>query len=193
MAFTWFEIRRQLFHAALGLLIVFLIHYDLISALHLFILFSIGIIISIICKKYHVPIFKWFLKYFDRRYVCMPGEGVLYYVFGCFLVVGIFPKNIALASIMILALGDSVSTVVGKNFGRKKVRGYKTWLGAFAGMFFGTLGAVIFVPFHFAILASVITMFIEAYEMRFLRKVINDNLYIPVISSIIMYLLMVII
>ena len=90
------------------------------------------------------------------------------------------------ASIMILALGDSFSHIVGKFFGRtRQPFSVKLLEGTFAGIVAGFCGAVFFVPVWEAFFAATIAMLLEAVELRFFAFRIDDNLYIPAASALI--------
>ena len=187
-----FEIKRQVFHLSLGLAIIILFNSNLINQVNLAIILIAGITLSIILTRWHVPVISWFIKTFDRNDAKFPGEGAVFYVLGCLIVLSIFEKNIALASIMVLALGDSVATLAGKRFGKKFLKNNKTLEGSLAGAVLGAIGAMIFVEFSLAVIGSFTAMFIEAVEIKLWGKGVDDNLYIPLISALIMYIVSVI-
>ena len=123
-----------MFHLSLGLAIIILFNSNLINQVNLAIILIAGITLSIILTRWHVPVISWFIKTFDRNDAKFPGEGAVFYVLGCLIVLSIFEKNIALASIMVLALGDSVATLAGKRFGKKFLKNNKTVLDSFSGI-----------------------------------------------------------
>lgn len=47
-------------------------------------------------------------------------SGVVYYILGCFLAALVFPRMIALMSILYLAVGDPVAALVGVRFGKNR-------------------------------------------------------------------------
>mgnify|MGYP001611266033 CR=1 FL=1 len=100
------ELRRQIFHALLGLVLVILLNFDLINIKILIFILIIGLVISFLSNKYKIPVIKWFLEKFDRE-INIKGQGVLTYFIGVIVALLLFEKNIALASIIVLALGDS--------------------------------------------------------------------------------------
>jgi len=119
--------------------------------------------------------------------------GGCYFSLGCTLTIAISPPSIAMASILFLVLGDMSAAIIGVSFGGETValklgrEGKKSMEGSFA-MFCicFVIGLTIFAEVHlgeypifFGALAATIT---ELYEP--LR--LNDNLTIPVISSIAM-------
>ncbi len=145
---TKLELKRQVFHIFLGIGIVTLIYFDVIGYLFLMGLFLIGIIISFASKRYKIPgIYKLLIK-FDRKkdIKTLPGRGALFYILGCAISVLLFEKNIALASIMILAFGDSVSRLVGPyGYLKHPFHSEKFLEGLIAGAIAAFLAALMFV------------------------------------------------
>ena len=60
------EIKRKFLHLILGIILVTLLMFGFIGALHVFILTIIVIIILLVNKRYKVPGMDWFLKNFER-------------------------------------------------------------------------------------------------------------------------------
>lgn len=176
-----------------GLALVLLIDTNIINVWFLGILLFIGIILSFISKKTKIPVISWFLKTMDRRehMETTPGHGAIYFVLGSFLSLLLFQKDIALASIMILAIGDAISSLVGIHFGRiiHPLNKKKLIEGTLAGIILAFVGAVIFVNYKQALAGAVIGMIIESIELRYKKYVINDNVTLPLISGLVMSLL----
>lgn len=179
------EFRRQLFHLFLGVIIVALLVFGILDKTRLLLALIIGGIFSILSVNHKIPLISTLLKTFDRKDVRFPGEGAFYYILGCTLALYLFTFEVALASIMILALGDSFSHILGKGYGVKKF-GVKTLMGTSAGIFFGYFGALIFVNASMAFLGATISMLVEAIEIRVKGLVLDDNLLIPLIAGIVM-------
>ena len=102
------------------------------------------------------------------------------------LVIAIFPKNIAVISLIFMSIGDTVAGLFGKNYGRIKI-GKKTLEGFLAGLSSCLIIAYLYKPLPFQITASgaFFGMLIEALPLP-----LDDNLKIPIISSLAMSLLM---
>ena len=184
-----FEIKRQIFHIYLGLTLIFLIHKDILNWFSLLLIITFGALVSFISAKINIPVISWFLDNFERPEVRkkFPGKGALSFFIGVFLVVLLFPKDIALASIMILTLGDSISHLIGKYFGKTKIMSKTKLLeGTIAGIIIGFLGAILFVSYLEAFLASLIAMIVEAIEIKYFR--IDDNISIPVVAGLVIFL-----
>ena len=187
--FTKLEIKRQLVHILLGITLVILLNFNLINSTVIFVIFIIGLALSLSSRKFHIPIIYGFLKIFERKedLESFPGKGAIFYFLGAFLVVFIFPKDIALASIMILALGDSVSRLVGPyGYLKHPFHNEKFFEGVIVGSIVGFLGALIFVSWILALAGCLISMLLEGIDLRIKGFKIDDNLLIPLIASVVM-------
>ena len=187
------ELGRQILHALIGTSMAGLIYFNIMNTALISFLITIGIILSFIAKKKRIPFVSYFLEHFGRKKEKnLPGKGVIYFFTGVLLSLLLFEKDIALASIMVLSLGDSLSHIIGgkcgkiKNIFRKKSK--KRLDGTIAGIISGFLGALIFVSPLEAFMGSLAAMSIEAREISFGKKIVDDNLYIPVIAGAVMVL-----
>ena len=182
------EIRRQLFHLVTGVAIAFLSYFSLITEKTLALILVLGIILSYLSTRKKLPIISWFLKNFDRKFSLFPGEGAFFLVLGSFLALLLFQKNIALASIMILAVGDSLATIFGLTFGSTKFfkKSLEGSLGGFIPAFFA---ALFFVNYKQAFLGTLVAMLLEAQEFRVKNLKLDDNILIPLGASLVMTLL----
>lgn len=187
------EVRRQIFHLFLGAAIVILYQARVLTITILFIIFLAGLITSLISLKYKIPVIHWFLKNFEREedFKENPGKGTLMYVAGVLVALLLFKENIALAAIMILAVGDSVSHMVGKYFGKRKYRinNPKHLEGTITGIFFASVTASIFVKPTLAFIGSTVAMITEAIELKIGKTIIDDNLVIPLVAGLAMHLI----
>lgn len=187
------ELGRQIIHLSVGVILVVMFYFDILSPLAVFLGIIIGGLASIISKRRPLPIFSFFLKYFERKEEKeFPGRGMIYFFVGVLLVIQLFEKDIAMAAIMILALGDSISHLYGEKFGKLKNlfngKSKKLFEGTLAGTVAGFLGAVIFVPIPEAFLASSAAMIAEVIEIDLNGKSLNDNLIIPLVAGTVMLL-----
>lgn len=181
------EIKRQLFHIFFGLILVILLYFQIINTNFLFLLLILGLIISILSSHYKIPVINWFLKNFDRENVFIKGQGPLTFIFGSLLVLLLFEKNIALASILILTFGDSFTHL--GYFGKLKnpLNKNKSLEGTIVGILAATLAASIFVSLLQSFLASLIAMTIESLDL--FKNKLDDNLILPLIAAFIIYLI----
>ncbi|MBI2148427.1 hypothetical protein HYU23_02010 [Candidatus Woesearchaeota archaeon] len=187
------EVKRKIFHMISGLILVLLIDLGIFNALILGIILILGIFLSLLTNKIKIPLIYWCLKHLDRKNDLnnYPGIGAITFILGCFLSLILFEKNIALASIMVLTIGDSISYLVGTHFGRTThpLNKNKLLEGTVAGIVFAFFGALIFVNYKEALIASIFGMLIESVELRLTKKlVIDDNITVPLISGLAIYL-----
>jgi len=153
-----------------------------------------GIVLIVLSLKFEIPLIHWFLIHFERKedYEVFPGKGAFFSVLGMFIVITLFSSQIAKASIMVLALGDSISYFVGIKFGKinHPLSKEKLIEGNITGGVVGAIGAAIFVPFPYALISSLSAMILEGvYLGPKLSKVADDNVTVPFITAIILYFL----
>ena len=169
------------------MIIVALLMKGFIDKIIMLILTLLGILLSFLCKGFNIPLVSWLLTKFGRGEELnrFPGKGIVFYFAGCTLSLYIFSLEIALASIMVLALGDSISHLYGLHFGRIRhpLSNTKFLEGSLAGLLAGFIGAKIFLPWHEAFFASFAAMAAEAIEIKIGAEQIDDNLLIPVIAG----------
>ena len=188
------ELGRQIIHAGAGIVTVTLIYFDILSSFAIFLLIIIGIIASIVSKRIKLPFFSTFLHHFEREEnkKKFPGRGLIYFFVGSLLVLQLFDKDIAMASIMVLGFGDSVSHIIGEKFGQWKnifnMNSNKLLEGTLAGTFAGFLGAVLFVPIPEAVLGSAVAMIAEVVKIDLNDNTIDDNLVVPLVAGTVMFL-----
>ncbi len=189
------EVGRQTLHLLIGTTTILLLYFEILSTLALFLMVITGILVSIISKRIRLPIFSFFLDHFEREdeRKHFPGKGMIFFFIGSLLVVKLFPKDIALASITILTLGDSVSHVIGERFGHLKnifnEKGKKLFEGTLGGALAGFVGALLFVPLSQALVGSFVAMVAEVVKIDFNENTIDDNLVVPLVAGVVMYLM----
>lgn len=124
--------------------------------------------------------FRDFTLMFERKGV-NPFSGAFFMYLGFTAAFVAFPPETASAACAMLAVGDSLSTLAGRKFGRHKI-GSKTIEGTLA-CFAGSLAIGVFftVP-HIAVIGAAVAAFAE------LVPKIDDNLAIPIASGMAMFL-----
>ncbi|MCF7846270.1 MAG: hypothetical protein K9L85_03445 [Candidatus Peribacteraceae bacterium] len=189
MPVTPLEIRRQLFHIFLGIVMVALLHHGVIDSWSLFWILSLGIVLSWISTRRRLPIIGWFLDKFERKQV-RPGKGAITYFIGAILALELFPPEVAYAAILILAVGDGISSLVGP-FGhlKTKLSDKKLFEGTIAGAAFGGSAAMVFVSPLEAFVGAAVAMLFEAMEIRLNQKLLNDNVTVPLVAGTVILLL----
>jgi dolichol kinase len=183
------EINRKLIHILYGLLLSILLFLRIIDVYILFLITFIFVILSVLIKKGVKLPFRKKIYSVQRSYEKkFPFKGVIFYSLGCFISVLVFDLRIAIASILILAFGDGVSTLIGP-FGKLKhpFNNFKFLEGIFAGFIVAVIASSFVVPFKFAVLASFGAMVIEGLEFKINGFKIDDNLLIPLTAGLILH------
>ncbi|MFQ5887950.1 MAG: diacylglycerol/polyprenol kinase family protein [Candidatus Hydrothermarchaeales archaeon] len=185
------ETKRQLIHAS-GLIFSFYILWAgwLLSILTIGTIL-IGVILISECYKRNIkiPLASKLIDSAERPDVVdeRPAKGAILFLVGSLTALVLFGSNLKIvsASIIILALGDSASTLSGKNFGRHKIpyNKVKSLEGSVAGFVFALIGAQVFVKMPIAILGAFTAILIESLPIT-----IDDNITIPVFSGMMMSL-----
>lgn len=186
------ETKRQIMHIFSGMVLAALIYFKILDATRLFILLVLGLVLSLIVRHHRLPVISWMLDHMEREgNHILPGLSTLHYLAGCIIVLLLFPMNIALASIMILTFGDSCSHLGGKYLGRTKTRlnDRKLMEGTVIGIVVGALAAGLFVEFMVAFVGSFFAMLIEVLEIKLWGKIIDDNITVPVVAGIAMWII----
>jgi dolichol kinase len=187
------EFRRKILHILFGFSLIVLIYFGLIRLWHLAIIFLFGFAVSMASKRFKLPVIYKMLNIFDREEKFMPGKGVLSFILGVMIVWAAFFRNkdIVLASIFILTLGDAFSSLFSRYYGRIKMpfSDYKLLEGYIIGVIAGFIGAVLFVSVLEAFIGSAVGMLIEAIGIKLGKEYIDDNLTIPITAGAVIYLI----
>jgi dolichol kinase len=107
------------------------------------------------------------------------------------IVIIVFPKYIAITGMLLLSLSDSFSGILGRLYGKKKYSENRSYVGTFTFFIVGLL-IVIFTPKYFynstEYLIAAIAVFLTTIADS-LNLPADDNLIIPIISSVLLYVL----
>ncbi|MBT4651600.1 hypothetical protein HOC13_03705 [Candidatus Woesearchaeota archaeon] len=188
------EIGRQILHILVGLVLMNLFYFNILSPLAMLLGIIIGGLSSILSKRIKLPGLNFFLNNFERpeQRKVFPGRGMIFYFVGVLLVMQLFEKDIALAAMAVLTLGDSLSHLFGASVGKIKnfFNGHSRKLleGTFAGTVAGALGAALFVPFPEALLGAAAAMIAEVVDIDLNGKHLDDNLIVPLVAGTVMLL-----
>jgi len=179
------EFRRQILHILYGFGLLFLYHYNVIDNKILFGMIIGGAITSLMVKREKLSPIKRFLSFFERDHhlAKFPGRGVLFFTIGAYLTLVLFEKNIAYAGILILSVGDAVSNIVGRHYGKisTKLNPNKNIEGNIAGILISIPFAYYFFPNIYGVIsACCVGMFLEIPPIRIFNFEIDDNLLIPI-------------
>ncbi len=186
------EVKRKLAHICTGLFIVLTYYYNVLTQKYLFFLIIFFGILSLLSMKFKIPVINFLLTNFERKkYIKkFPFKGMVFFLGGSLLVIKIFDKDIALASIIILTFGDSTAYLVGHFLGKTKLafNGLKKLEGILAGMFFAFLSSILFVSYTEAFFASLFAMIVEGAGFKIGVSDIDDNFIVPLVAGTVIYL-----
>lgn len=102
-----------------------------------------------------------------------------FFALGCFISIALFSKNIAIAAIAALVVGDSAAAILGKKYGKKRIYGKKTEVGTLACLLSSFMICIMFVPIEVAACGAAAAALTELFS----GKLFNDNATIPIISG----------
>ncbi|MBN1175722.1 hypothetical protein JXA48_03685 [Candidatus Woesearchaeota archaeon] len=188
------ELKRQLLHITLGLILGLSVGFGLFGEFVILILFALSLMAAwALDEGFSIPLFEDILKLTERpeEEAGLRGGGFVAFLLGSLIVTLFFPDHIAGAAILILGIADSVSPLISKNFGRFKHPFSKKYLEGHAlGAILGGLVASIFVPFWPALIAGLVSMFFEGIEALYRTDFMDDNIVIPIIAAIVLVILL---
>ncbi|MEM9193311.1 MAG: diacylglycerol/polyprenol kinase family protein [Myxococcota bacterium] len=116
-----------------------------------------------------------------------PNSGT-WYVTALFVLAWCFSPGAALVGVAILALADPAASIVGRRFGRHKLRGQKSWVGSAtffvvasgaASLALVAGGVILSTAVPLALAAAVAATVTEALSQR-----VDDNLTIPLAAAL---------
>lgn len=183
------EAKRKLFHLTIGIIFSLLIYNELADWKHFLILslFSAALMGYIKLTKKSVPLISRMIKSIGRESE-LPGAGAVAFLLGTFLAAFLFTKDIAAASIIILAIGDSVTPLSCEFFKKKKTFFLKhIKLKSFLlGLILCFISSLFFVSYRQAFFGPLVAMLIESWDAT---DFIDDNISMPVIAGLVMTLI----
>jgi dolichol kinase len=131
----------------------------------------------------------------ERKETRRPFSGAFWFYFGAGLAFLIFPLYAASAAGAVLAVSDSLSTMIGKRLGRHSILGKKTLEGTVAFFVSALLVCLLFFNPTAAIIGAVAAAFAEILPewkpiscSRF-SGLFDDNLLIPIITGFVLSVL----
>ena len=149
-------------------------------------LLFLGFLSVDLLRHYHSGMASLFQKYFFGRVLREEEKrnlmGSTYFLFSSLLTILLFPKSIAIASLLILILSDTAAALVGKWIGKVPIFG-KTLEGSMAFLFSSLLIVWIYPQLNrfSGSLAALGATLIEVLPIK-----VDDNLTIPIVAGAIM-------
>lgn len=184
---TKVEILRKIVHLAT---LVIPIGYALLSK-EMVILFLVPFFLALLSVDFlrhvHSGMASLFERYFFKRVLREEEKGTLmgstYFIFSTILTILLFPKSIAIVSLLILILSDTAAALVGKWIGRTPLFG-KTLEGSTAFLLTSLL--IIWAYPHLDRWAGSLAA-LGATLIEMLPVQLSDNLTIPLVAGAIMF------
>ncbi|MFO8109153.1 MAG: phosphatase PAP2 family protein [Thermoplasmata archaeon] len=202
------ELKRQLFHALLGISLVVLLIKGFLGEIGSYIpleplppvsrtflmILVIGGTTVWTSRKIDIPVIHWFLDKFERKELRyeFPGKGCFLFFLGAFAISLFFQEHIIGAALLILAVGDSTSHVVGTHFGTVKhpLSKDKNIEGHIVGAILSGVVASLLVQPVTAFAAASVVMFVEGIYFKGYLEILNeDNVIIPVLSATMIFMM----
>jgi dolichol kinase/membrane-associated phospholipid phosphatase len=184
------ELRRQIAHAIAGIVLIFFIKLGIITPAILAGVLLAGTILVVLAKYYTLPVVSRVLKVFERAkdLKLFPGRGAFFFVLGSLTALLLFERQIAVAAIAVLAVGDAVTTVIGIYYGRFKnpFNPQKHLEGTMLAIIISTLAAFTFVDFHLAFFGAAAGIAAESLAFKIFDNAVDDNLLIPLVAGVVM-------
>jgi dolichol kinase len=184
---TGVEIKRKIVHLAT---LIIPVGYALTSeeTVILFLVpFFLALLLVDFLRHFHSGTASLFENFFFRRVLREEEKstfmGSTYFIFSTILTILLFPKSIAIASILVLILSDTAAALIGNWIGRVRIFG-KTLEGSMA--FFLTSLLIVWIYPNLnrfsGSLAALGAALVEILPIR-----VNDNLSIPLVAGAIMF------
>ncbi len=183
------ELPRQVFHFFNGTVIA--LAYTQWGAKVGWVLILMSLIGWILSWRHTQKPFPWaepVLSFLDRPHDIenFPAKGAVLYGLAVGLSLCIYPYYAALGAIVVLASGDSLSTLVGKAWGKRRWPWNRRLSieGSLAFFVGGTLYAALFIPFPYALVGALAGALVETVPWP-----LDDNVSIPLITGALLALL----
>ena len=181
------EIYRKFIH--LGSLIFPLIYFFTDYTFFVPFLFFISLIILVINKNYinffsYYSIFKYFISDVIRKYESTSLWGASYLTIGFLFVSFIFDKHIVITSMLISSFSDSLAAIFGIKYGKIRIFNEKSIEGLY--IFIISTFTILYFTLSLSII-YILAISIVVAITELLTPTRYDNLSIPIISSISIY------
>lgn len=185
----WLEVKRQLFHLCLGSVTAMAVWvlkpvYGNLILIPLFIAIAVLLAVPKLIPQSKAS--TRLLTHFEREKDVrkFPYRGAIYYGVGIVFPIVLLPVELACVVILILSVGDAMSTLIGKFHGKYRI-GHKSAEGTVAFVMFAFTASVLFLEMagrmdltEVALKLTVIGALIEIQDW------VDDNLAVPLVLSI---------
>jgi dolichol kinase len=191
------ELRRQLIHAATALIPLLYLFFPDIGPLSgqqwvmiLFLIFGGTYVLADYLRRHNETIrriFMWIVSPFIREVESRKMTAASNIAMSFFLVLLIFPPQIAVPACLLLSIADAASGIVGRWIGKHKWYKDYTIEGTLAFILAGLLLFLIAFPYIAVWKAVLVVAFCALFEV--LLSHLNDNFVIPISAAIMLMML----
>jgi len=135
------------------------------------------------------------MRFIAKREELRDLSGTTYALMGCAIIMITMPKTVGITAILFNIFGDLFATIIGIRFGKTKILGEKTLEGSVA-CFLSQIAVVAWsnwklgLPWFVGIIGAIFGTVVELVPIRVHNFKINDNLTIPILSGVVMWLLL---
>ncbi|KAL7422626.1 Diacylglycerol kinase [Cryptotrichosporon argae] len=118
------EIPRKTFHSSIGFLTLVLNHLDPPTVRPLILILSVGLLVVVVADflRFRSPVFAetWeaYLGFLMRESERNKINGVVWYLIGVITVLALYPRDVAVVSILTLSWSDTTASTLGRLWGR---------------------------------------------------------------------------
>jgi len=176
------ESLRQVVHLVFGLGIagfVLVFDRDITISVLVLTLFAGFILSDAVSRGYTIPVVSTIIGGLERRDAA-PGKGALFFALGALFCLVFFEKEVAFVGLVVLALLDSITTIIGVRFGKTRIYNHKSLEGTLAGIAVTAAALCFLVPPLAALATAAVTGLAE------LLSPVDDNLVIPVVACLVL-------
>ena len=186
--------QRNFYHFGVGILFPLGYYFGHKPGATIFISFLLVLILIFEFERFKRPGFnRWVFEHLSslvKSKERFQPIGTTYFLFGVLLTVILFPHHIAIASLTFLAVGDVAAAVVGERYGRIKILN-KSLEGTITFFITAFLAGIVLVRLPRMQMEGlnfqlVIWGALTATLVEFLSFKIDDNLTVPVLTSLVM-------
>jgi len=190
-----YEITRAFLHMTLGILLLTFLSMRIINGFHIFILLILSGLISLIYKKYKLPVISFFFENYERPKVLkrFPGKGLVTLLIGILLAYKLYPFDIAMTTIVVVSLLDPISRSFGMMFGKTinilDPKKKKYIEGHIMGGVASFLVSMIYVNPIESLIAALVGIISESVIVQLNGESIDDNIVVPLAVGVSILLL----
>lgn len=177
------EILRKIFHGAamVGTVAVSVLLYRNlgIGPMKIFLLYLLLLVLFtewlVTDLKMYLPFYREFERAKERHRL----HGSAYCLIGALLALEFFTLKVAFVAVMMVALSDVATAVVGMTLGKHKIfGGPKSYEGALAGLVVNVLIGLFFMPIQIGLAMAICATIVEAA-----CNIVDDNLAVPIVAG----------